>query len=175
MIDWDGDGLMDLVEGEQGPREKNDSVDQTFCLYRRRREADGSLSLGPGEPFRDENGVIIRRPIPYIHGFEVADWNGDGRWDFFTNEGGLLYVYENIGSNAAPRFRRKTLNLWGEPIRIGHHETSLKAIDWDHSAGGSRHLDLICGGESGWTYFFRRAALDAPIRPVCQLGPLERR
>lgn len=171
IVDWDGDGLADLVDGDQGIREKNDSTEQFFCLFRRYRAADGTLHLGSGEPFRDESGAVIRRPIPYVHGFEVASWNGDGRLDLFTNEGGLLYRYENVGTNARPRFRRRTLTLWGQPIRVGHHETSIKVVDWD----GTGRPDLICGGEAGWIYLFRHAALVASAPPACRVGDIEAR
>jgi len=44
-------------------------------------------------------------------------------------------------------------------------------VDWD----GDGRFDLITGGESGWAYFFRRAALDAPQKPPVVCGPVEKR
>ena len=66
-----------------------------------------------------------------------------------------------------PRFRRELLRLFGQPILVGLHETSTKAVDWD----GDGRLDLITGGESGRIYFFRRSALDAPAMPRFTVSP----
>ena len=161
VVDWDGDGLPDLVAGDQGPLNRNDSADQTICLYRRYRDDAGRLQLHAGIPFLEEQNQVIRLPIPYVHGFEAADWDDDGDFDLFTNEAQQLYLYRNIGSNAAPRFRRELLRAYGTPIHVGHHETSVKVVDWDRDG----RADLVCGGESGWLYYFRRAVLDLREAP----------
>jgi hypothetical protein len=163
MVDWNDDGLMDLVCGDQGPRDRNDGTDQTICLYRRYRDSTGRLRLGAGEPFLSEAGGVIRLPIPYVHGFEVADWDRNGSLDLFTNERGRLYLYRNVGAQPAPRFRRAMLLADGLPIEIGHHETSVKVVDWDRDGAP----DLVCGGESGWIYFFsgRRVTVEGDPAP----------
>jgi hypothetical protein len=120
------------------------------------------LRLERPEPLRRADGTELVWPIPYQHGFEVADWNGDGAFDILTNEQRKLYVYLNEGTNARPRLRREALRVYGEHIELSHHETSIKVVDWD----GRGSKDLICGAESGWTYFFRRAALDSAQRPA---------
>lgn len=161
-VDWDGDGLMGLVAAYGGTRDKVDPTSrEPVCLFRRYRDANGKLRLKPGEPLRMADGTKFALTIPYMSGFEVADWDCDGDYDVFTNEKGSLLVYLNEGDNANPRFRRQVLQLFGRPIRIGHHETSLKAVDWDRDGA----VDLVAGGESGWIYFFRRAALEATQPP----------
>jgi len=171
VVDWNSDGLLDLVAGFAGVREKiRAEDDETVCVYLRRRAPDGSLVMSAGLPFHLTDGKEFRLPIPYRHGFEVADWDGDGDFDILTNEQSRLFVYINKGSNSQPAFRRKTLCLYGTPIEISHHETSLKAVDWDRDGA----LDLIVGGESGWVYFLRRAALEAGQPPLVRIGPVER-
>lgn len=173
VIDWDGDGLLDLVQADAGVREKIDPKGHdVISLYRRTRSETGGLQLGPPEPLHLADGSPLQLPIPYRHGFEVADWDGDGDFDIFTNERFLLYVYRNVGSNQEPAFAaREVLKAYGEPIQIAHHETSIKIIDWDED--GVR--DLIAGAESGWVYFFRGQVLGAARAPRVVVGTLEAR
>ena len=173
VVDWDGDGLPDLVEADHGVREKIDPNGRdTISLFRREQSADGALKLGMPEGFHLDDGAPLQIPIPYRHGFEVADWDGDGDFDIFTNERFLLYVYRNVGSNEKPAFAaREVLRAYGEPIEIGHHETSVEIIDWD----GDGVRDLIAGGESGWVYFFRGQVLDAAKAPLVSVGAVETR
>ncbi len=170
-VDWNGDGLIDLVTGSTGPRDRNDNPRITVSLYLRYRAGDGILHLRPPEPLRMEDGRSFQTPIPYQHGFEAADWDGDGDFDILTNQDKQLVLYRNAGSNARPAFRRELLRFYGQPILVGLHETSTKAVDWDRDGS----LDLITGGESGWTYFFRRAALDHPAPPPFRPGVVESR
>jgi hypothetical protein len=157
-VDWNGDGLLDLVAGSAGERNRVDPKgEETVCVFLRYRDRDGRLRLHQGTPLRMENGSVLRLPVPYRHGFEVADWERRGQLDLFTNEQGYLYRYRNRGAG----LRKEMLKLFGKPIRFSHHETSVKVVDWD--ADGRR--DVIAGGEAGWIYFFRRAALEASELP----------
>ncbi|MCC6590490.1 MAG: VCBS repeat-containing protein [Bryobacterales bacterium] len=170
VVDWNGDGLPDLVAGCFGVRERIDPQGlETVSLFERYKDGNGRLQLRKPKPLKLADGADFKLPIPYQHGFEVADWDRDGDYDVFTNERGKLYVYLNEGTNARPSLRRKQLSIYGEPIEISHHETSIKVVDWDKDGTP----DLIAGAESGWTYFFRRAALDASTKPGIAVGPFE--
>ncbi len=169
-VDWNGDGLPDLVAGSSAGRDRNDGREIAVCLYVRYRAADGSWRLRAGVPFRLANGVELRTPIPYHHGFAVADWDGDGRLDLFSNERSHVVWYRNVGTMAEPRFERQMMRYYGTPLTVSHHETSVRAVDWD----GDGRLDLVLGGESGWVYFFRRAGLMATAGPVVKMGGVER-
>jgi len=150
-VDYDGDGLVDLIAGSAGPRDRNDSAGITIAFYRRYRDARGRLALRAPVPLRDTQGRALHTPIPYHHGFEMADWEGDGDLDLFTNERSQLVLYRNTGAG----FAREPLLYEGKPLSVSHHETSVKAVDWD----GDGRLDLITGGESGWVYYFARRVL----------------
>ena len=150
-VDYNKDGLMDLIAGSAGPRDRNDSKDIAISLYLRYRDEKGQLRLRAPVPLKDTEGREIRTPIPYHHGFEVADWDGDGDLDLFTNERSQLILYRNTGSG----FAREPILYNGKPLSVSHHETSIKAVDWDRDG----RLDLITGGESGWVYYFARSAL----------------
>lgn len=150
--DFDGDGLIDLVAGCAGARNRNDAPDIPICLYRRYRDSDGTLRLRQGP-------VLFRTPIPYHHGFEAVDWDGDGDIDILANERSRGVLYRNAGSNRAPDFRREPVLFDAKPLHICHHEMSMKAVDWDRDG----RLDLITGGESGWAYYFHRSVLEGPL------------
>ena len=150
-VDYNKDGLMDLIAGSAGPRDRNDSKDIAISLYLRYRDEKGQLRLRAPVPLKDTEGRELRTPIPYHHGFEVADWDGDGDLDLFTNERSQLILYRNTRSG----FAREPILYNGKPLSVSHHETSIKAVDWDRDG----RLDLITGGESGWVYYFARSAL----------------
>lgn len=150
-VDFNHDGLVDLIAGSAGPRDRNDSRDIAIALYLRYRDEKGQLRLRAPVPLKDREGRELRTPIPYHHGFEVADWDGDGDLDLFTNEKSQLILYRDTGSG----FAREPILYNGKPLSVSHHETSIKAVDWDRDG----QLDLITGGESGWVYFFARSAL----------------
>jgi hypothetical protein len=150
-VDYNNDGLIDLLAGSAGPRDRNDSKDIAISLYLRYKDEKGQLRLRAPVPLQDTKGQDLRTPIPYHHGFEVADWDNDGDLDLFTNEKTQLFLYRNTGRG----FQREPILHNGKPLSVSHHETSIKPIDWDKDG----HLDLIAGGESGWVYYFPRSTL----------------
>lgn len=152
VVDWNRDGLLDVVTGYAGARDRNDSKDIAISVYLRYRDAQGQLRLRAPMVLSDAKSQELRTPIPYHHGFEVADWDQDGDLDLFANERSHLVLYRN--ANGA--FTREAILYQGKPLSVSHHETSVKVIDWDKDG----QLDLITGGESGWIYFFPRKVLN---------------
>lgn len=150
-LDYNNDGLLDLIAGSAGMRDHNDSKDIAISLYLRYKDEKGQLRLKAPIPLKDSQGKELRTPIPYHHGFEVADWDNDGDLDIFTNERSQLILYRNMGSG----YQREPILYKGKPLSVSHHETSIKAIDWNKDG----QLDLITGGECGWVYYLARSAL----------------
>ena len=158
VLDWNGDGLTDLV---------TTSREHQLCLYLREREGD-KLKLRPGVPLFGVDG----KPLDGRQ-WEVRDWDGDGDWDVIGQVGAWGKagpgLYENVGTNARPRLAAALrLRCWGDEISLSAHEHSFSTVDWY----GTGQRDLVCGGESGLFYFFRRAALDAAHPPQATItGP----
>jgi hypothetical protein len=76
FVDWDGDGVKDLVACE---------FEHSIRLYR---------NTGPDRPgaepsFAEKDGIHLIKPysIMMISGVDVVDWNGDGDLDILTGQG----------------------------------------------------------------------------------------
>lgn len=164
-VDWNGDGLTDLIAGTSAGLDRNDGKDIGMSVYLRYRDAKGELRLGAPRPLLSTDGVEIRTPIPYHHGYEAVDWDADGDIDVFACEKSHVVLYRNFNG----RFRREPVLFIGKPLSVSHHETSTVAVDWDHDG----QLDLLLGGESGRVYYFHRTALERPAEPEAKVGPVE--
>jgi hypothetical protein len=152
-IDWDGDGLPDLVMlNHQG----------YLSLYRRERRAGRLVLLTPERIFVDASGRFLnlaagragrsgRRKI------EIADWDQDGDLDLISDSDEGPIWYENIGTQQRP-----VLQLQGTIIKAklqGHNPTP-NAADWN----GDGRPDLIVGAEDGFFYYFERSFIEAGAR-----------
>ena len=166
-VDWNGDGLTDLIAGTSSGKDRNDGPDIGMSVYLRYRDGAGVLRLRGPEPLRLVDGSPIRTPIPYHHGYTAVDWDGDGDVDVFACEKSHVVLYRNEGG----RFRREPVLFYGRQLSVSHHETSVVAVDWDRDG----RLDLLLGGESGRVYYFHRSTLEAAGIPEVRVGPVEKR
>ena len=95
-IDWDGDGVLDLVSGSMGRR----------LYFFKGVRVDGELRFEKPVNLR-LNGEELDLPDRLFPG--VVDWNGDGKPDLIvSNDAGHVLMYPGDGS----------LDL-GEPTRLG--------------------------------------------------------
>ncbi len=94
MVDWNGDGLPDLLVG---------GFDGTMFVRlnegTRTKPVFGAENipvLVDGQPLK----------VPESHATPVvADWDGDGKWDILTGSAnGGVYWYRNIGETGKPKF-----------------------------------------------------------------------
>jgi uncharacterized membrane protein YgcG len=135
VVDWNADGLFDLVLG---------------ALDGKVRVALNSGAAGSPD-FQAFTLVLDGASTLEVPGFRsspaVADFDGDGRKDLLLgNTDGHLYLYRNVGTDAAPAFSGGVrLEADGAPIDLGTARSRPWAGDWN--ADG--HTDILVGGADG--------------------------
>jgi hypothetical protein len=164
-VDWDHDGLMDYVTLDH---------EGQLALYRRRRDAQGRLTLGPGERIFKIVGpysqamVWNRSPVDATKGksgrsvLNLVDWDGDGDRDLIMdNLNARLYI--NTTNDQAPVFEDRGDLI---PERLANHNAAPYIVDWD----GDGALDLFMGTESGQIFYFNRAYIEGDVPVIYLLG-----
>jgi len=177
LVDWDADGLFDLLVGTEWNR---------VLLFRNRGEAgkpafeyagplktdDGELLTLPISPVDEKPGVFKRDYYPVM---EMVDWDDDGDLDLLAGGyiTGRIYLYENLTDGVGvPRLKfAGPIEADGGPIDVGWTAAPTVA-DFDNDGD----LDLISGcmprtagggddASSGtFLYYFRNDGSRAKLR-----------
>lgn len=101
------DGLIYLIAGSAGPRDRNDSKDIAISLCLRYRDENCALRLRAPVALKDSSGSEFLTPIPYHHGlrshrpgkgrrprYKAIDWDKDGQLDLIAGgESGWVYYF----------------------------------------------------------------------------------
>lgn len=130
VADWDGDGLLDILVGQDSPRDE----DEQILLYRNVGTAT-EMKLAAPWPLKIIKGNVSR-PSPI-----VVDWDGDGKRDVLLgSETSQVLFLRNTGSNGKPIFAAP------EPITLPGFDTScyrcrIAVTDWNNDG----KLDLLVG------------------------------
>jgi hypothetical protein len=158
MIDWNGDGLMDLVMSDG---------EGYLALYERRRAADGSLVLLPpqrvfwsegassfdsnGKPTNSQSGLLRLNDGAYGRGgrrtFCIVDWDGDGKLDLLLNSAPNVNFFRGLGKNAAGQWAFRDEGPVSTHVLAGH-ATKPTVGDWNKDGVP----DLLIGAEDGFFY-----------------------
>ncbi len=171
-VDWDGDGDVDLVVGDEDGR--------VAFVENTGKAAHGTPQFLPPRYFRQEAGDLkfgaLVTPVS-------VDWDGDGDEDLVCgNTAGYVGLLENLDGGNPPRWAAPVrLEAGGKTIRIqagkngsiqGPCEakwgyTTLSVADWNHDG----LLDLVVNSIWGKVVWYRnvgtrRAPRLAAARPV---------
>ena len=127
--DWDGDGLEDLLIGQDG------LTGSEVVFYKNTGTESEPKFSGP--KLLKIPGPKIRRPSPY-----VIDWDADGRQDLLLGtDKAEVYFLRNTGTTSKPELRT------AEKLRLGGGEFSkgyrcrIDVTDWNEDG----NLDLLVG------------------------------
>lgn len=177
-VDWDGDGLEDLIAGNTAGYL---AFIKNLGGYPVRWAEPVYLAAG-GTLIREQAGPngSIQGPAEAKWGYtnpSVADWDGDGLPDILTNGiCGKILFYKNIGTRTQPRLAAaqsvevawpgatpKPSWVWWQPKGrelVTQWRTTPTIIDWNQDG----LADLVMLDQEGYLAFFeRRRAADGKL------------
>lgn len=158
MVDWNGDGLMDLVMSDAAGY---------LALYERKRAADGTLALSPaqrvfwsegasefnsnGLPQNKVSGLLRLNNGDFGRGgrrtFCTVDWDGDGKLDLLLNSAPNVNFFRGLGKNAAGQWAFRDEGPVSTHVLAGH-ATKPTILRTAGIAGAT----LLIGAEDGFFY-----------------------
>jgi len=166
-VDFDGDGILDLVSGSYDPGE----------LYLFRGLGKGRFAAR--EVIRDKSGKPILK-VPNqkdkVESFgswmTLVDWYDTGKLDILVGTfDGMMFLRRNEGTRTEPVYSTENEWVMVGPKRLrvpgGTHASPVIA-DWD----GDGRWDILTGCEDGGVYWYRnvgtpgRPAFDRPVALV---------
>jgi hypothetical protein len=161
MVDWNGDGLMDLVMSD---------AEGYLALYARQRTAGGALTLLPpqrvfwseGASVFTSNGAAQNKASGLLRlndgvfgrggrrTFCVVDWDGDGQTDILMNSVPNVNFFRGLGKNVAGQWAFRDEGPVSSHVLAGH-ATKPTVADWNRDG----IPELLIGAEDGFFYQVR--------------------
>ncbi|OPZ09223.1 MAG: FG-GAP repeat protein [candidate division BRC1 bacterium ADurb.BinA292] len=150
-VDWDADGLPDLLVGSSQTHEYNVQPGRPamgFLYFFRNtgeRDETGDPIFAAGYQLRDADGNFIENNNIYLR-FELIDWDGDGHLDILTALGEEFTFYRNTAARNAdglPLLRKQpdlSFRLaHGNDYTDDYFYSFPRIVDWD----GDGRPDII--------------------------------
>lgn len=152
--DWDGDGLKDLLVGQEGPNHPN-------MVWYKNAGTKWAPRFSAAQPLRLPPPPM-GRPSPYL-----TDWDRDGKVDILCGtEAGKVYFFRNVGGATKQELDEgRLLELNGG----GFEKCSrcrIDVVDWNNDG----ILDVLVGtfdggeelGGSIWIFLGRPRKIEPP-------------
>ncbi|GAG39660.1 unnamed protein product, partial [marine sediment metagenome] len=184
MIDWDGDGKMDLFVGTIGPDPRmnaswSDGLHSSRFLWHRNVGENGKL-LFEYEPTEIMiEGKSLGEYFNGFVGFDVVDFDNDGDLDILLGSGddNHLYLIENVGTRQNP-ILKAPVRLEAEGRPLDFHEPFVAPAayadgDLLHVFVCSRpsnvyYLEAIGRDEKGWPIWKSPTRVTVPAEKADQ-------
>jgi hypothetical protein len=146
IVDWNGDGLLDMVLGSQGTYPNGDPL----RLYLNSGTAGSYLFASYSTIFCADTDILHYRCMP-----TVADLNLDGKKDLLLGEdNAYLYYLENDGTNNAPHFSTSVqIQTVSGPLHE-YYGLRLCVNNWNESG----YPDLITSDYDGYVRIYLATA-----------------
>lgn len=166
LVDLTGDGLLDLVIGNEGFKIYGGSSSAYLTYYKN----IGTASNPVFQLVTDDFAHIKTHGYGFAHP-TFGDLDGDGDQDMLIGDDqGMLHYYQNIGSTNFPQFMLVQSNFQGIDVGLGAHPQLF-----DLSTDGV--LDLIVGDYYGRIQYFENSGTSAqfnfsPTPNILKLGGL---
>ncbi len=146
--DINGDGLLDLIIGNNGLRSSNSETDFTLSFYKNVGDSVSAQFELVTKDYLEVSTAGLRSLAP-----ELGDIDGDGDLDLIIGqENGKIRLHENKGTDEVPNFIfiGELSDDGGNIIDIGSNAVP-EFLDFD----GDGELDLFIGKENGSISYYR--------------------
>ncbi len=144
VVDWNEDGLLDLMIGAEG---NSTGTISTLRLYLNSGSAGNPLLTSYNFVKYKDTDIVEYRCTPH-----TADINDDGKKDLVTgNWDGFINYYENVGTSSAPVFetQEKLTYTNGTPIDVSYSCRPFM-VDWDEDGV----IDIVAGNYYGNVHLY---------------------
>jgi len=130
-----------------------------LCIFTATYVYPGTLKFGAGSKIKSHLLVVSSRAVPM-----VIDYDLNGTKDLIIgDENGYVWFYQNWGSDTAPKFtvRGVELKVGGVPIDVTYNAAPI-VVDWNND----QVLDLLIGGSDGKISLFTGSYFSPPTPPI---------
>lgn len=144
FVDFDGDGLLDIVVGNYGHFVSNNTYNGRLRAFKNNGTATNPSYELYSNDFAGLTGMGINGIVPTF-----GDLDGDGDLDMLVGEAsGKLHYFRNTGTVTNPQFVLQAANFSG--IQAGQYSAPC-LFDLDNDG----KLDIVVGNRQGILHYYR--------------------